>query len=106
MPPHFHVEISPTGFDSLRRIRDRKVLGELGKAIDGLLKDPGTQGKALVHPLEGIRSLRAVRNRYRILFRVGERGRKVSVLLVGERNPGEGTDIYAAAQRLLKALMG
>ena len=41
------------------------------------------------------------RDRFRILSRVDARNELVSVLLVGERAPGQDADIYALAQKLL-----
>jgi mRNA interferase RelE/StbE len=102
----YAIEIAPTGYGSLRAIRNKKILGEIVQAIDALARHPETQGKALLHPLEGVRSIRAARDRYRILYRVDPESRRASVLLAGERRPGEERDVYAVAQRLLRALRG
>lgn len=106
MAAEFTVEIAPTGYATLRAVNDKKALREIGKAIDGLARNPEQQGKALTAPFEGLRSLPALRSRFRILYRVNQHRRTVSVLLVGERKAGKTEDVYALAKRLLTALRG
>ena len=99
------IEIAPTGYRSLKALKDKKLRHEVAKVIDGLVRAPEEQGKALLGPLEGMRCVHAVRNRFRILYRVDARNKLVSVLLVGERAPGQDADIYALAQKLLATFM-
>lgn len=106
MEKDFEIEVSPSGHSSLRAIENKKHRREIVLAIDGLARRPEEQGKALLAPFEGIRSLRAVRSRYRILYRIDAGRRLVSVLLVGERKAGREEDVYAAALKLLRALRG
>jgi mRNA interferase RelE/StbE len=103
MGGRLRVEIAPTGVASLKAIRVRKTLREIGKAIEGLSTRPEAQGKPLQPPLETLRSLRAARDRYRILYRV--RRNVVQIVLVGERLPGRKEDVYLLAQKLLSALL-
>jgi mRNA-degrading endonuclease RelE of RelBE toxin-antitoxin system len=100
------IEISPTAFRTLKAIRNRKVQSEIRRAIDGLARIPDAQGKSLFKPLEGLRSIRAVRSRHRILYKVDEEREVVSVLLIGERRPGEEEDVYSVARRLARLLLG
>ena len=102
----YAIEISPTAFRCLKAIRDRKTQSEVRGAIDGLARRPETQGKTLFKPLEGVRSIRAVRSRYRILYRVDSANKLVSILLIGERRPGREEDVYMVARRLVKLLLG
>lgn len=102
----FEIEVSPSGYSSLRGIQSKKTRQEIVRAIDGLARAPKEQGKALLEPFEGILSLRAVRSRYRILYRVDASRRVVSILLVGERRAGREEDVYAVAQKLLRTLRG
>lgn len=102
MPARYKIEIAPTGYHSLGALKNKKNLREVAKVIDGLAQAPDQQGKALVAPLEGIRSVRVARDRFRILFRVDGARRIVSVLLVGERAPGQEADVYALARKLLQ----
>ena len=105
MPSRFEIEIAPTGYRSLKALKDKKLRHEVAKVIDGLVRAPEAQGKALLGPFEGMRSVHAVRDRFRILYRVDARNKLVSVLLVGERAPGQDADIYALAQKLLATFM-
>jgi mRNA interferase RelE/StbE len=98
----YKIEIAPTGYRSLAALKDKRTLREISKVIDGLDRAPDEQGKALPAPLEGVRSVRAVRERFRVLYRVDRRKGVVSVLLVGERAPGQDADVYALAQKLLE----
>lgn len=66
---------------------------------------PRSKGGLCLEPLEGARSVRAVKGRFRILYKADARMRLVSILLVGRRAAGK-KDIYALAQKLLTTLRG
>ena len=100
------IEIAPTGFQSLKDLKSKKTQREIAKVIDSLAKNPEGQGKAVIEPLEGIRSVRSGRNQYRILYRVDSEEKVVSILLIGKRKPGKEEDVYALARKLLKTFMG
>lgn len=102
MARRYKIEIAPTGYRSLTALKDKKAIGEIVRVIDGLAQAPEEQGKALVGPLEGVRSVRAARERFRVLYRVDARKRVVSALLIGKRAPGQDMDVYALAQKLLE----
>ncbi len=104
MARRFAVEIAPAAFDALNAVRDRKSRGEIGKAIATLERNPGAQGKGLEGPLDGVRAIRADRDRYRILFEIDASARRVSVVFLGERRPGYTSDVYARAAALLRRL--
>ena len=101
MPRRYEIEIAPTGYQSLKAVKDKKLRREIAKTIDGLARGPEDQGKLLLAPLEGIRSVHTARHRFLILFKVDRHAKLVSVLLIGERAPGREADIYALAQKLL-----
>jgi len=101
----FAIEIAPTGYQSLKAVRDKKSQGEIANTIDGFARSPEAQGKTLAGPLEGVRSARAAGDRYRILYRVDAQNKLVSLLLVARRKAGAEDDIYALARKLLKTLM-
>jgi len=104
MPSRFEIEIAPTGYQSLKAL-NKKLRHEIANVIDGLVRAPEEQGKALLGPLEGLRSVHAARDRFRILYRVDALNELVSVLLVDECAPGQDADIYALAQKLLATFM-
>ncbi len=67
--------------------------------VDQLAKSPEQQGKLLVGELASFRSVRAVGQRYRIVYRVE---RREVVVAVGERKAGDKGDIYELAKKLLR----
>ena len=86
----------------LEAIQDRRVRDKIRDRIDGLAEEPEKQGKPLTGELTGYQSLRAVGQRYRIIYRI--EGGKVLVLVMalGIRKEGSGKDIYVLAQKLLR----
>ncbi|GAX39310.1 hypothetical protein NIES4075_02620 [Tolypothrix sp. NIES-4075] len=70
--------------------------------IDKLKTDPEKQGKPLVDKLKGYRSLRAVGQRYRIIYKVELDKVVVLVVGVGLRKQGDKEDIYAQIEKLLE----
>ena len=98
------IELSATAFGCLQRIGDRKVRRELAAAIDGLARGPDVQGKPLEVPLDGVWSIHAARDHYRVLYEIDSKRARVTVLFVGERRPGRASDVYRVAARLLRDL--
>jgi mRNA interferase RelE/StbE len=98
----FDVEWAPTAVRSLAGVSDKRVQRKIFERAMALAKEPESQGKALVGPLAGYRSVRAAGQRYRIVYRV-ERGRVVVIILaVGLRRDGDRQDIYALARKLVR----
>ncbi|MEH2401584.1 hypothetical protein [Nostoc sp.] len=60
------------------------------------------EGKPLVDKLKGYRSVRAVGQRYRIIYKVKLEKVVVLVVGVGLRKEGDKGDIYPLLQRLLE----
>jgi mRNA interferase RelE/StbE len=86
----------------LETIQDRRIREKIRDRIDGLAEEPEKQGKPLTGELTGSRSLRAVGQRYRIIYRVEEGKVLVLVLALGIRKEGSGKDIYVLARKLLR----
>lgn len=86
----------------LREIQDRRVREKIRDRIDGLAEEPEKQGKPLTGELTGYRSLRAVGQRYRIIYRIEEGKVLVLVMALGIRKEGSGKDIYVLARKLLR----
>jgi len=98
----FRIEWAQAAVRALAGIADKRVQRKIFERAEALATDPEMQGKALVGPLAGYRSVRAVGQRYRIVYRV-ERGRVVVIVLaVGLRRDGDSKDIYALAKKLVK----
>ena len=86
----------------LEAIQDRRIREKIRDRIDGLAEEPEKQGKPLTGELAGFRSLRAVGQRYRIIYRIEEGKILVLVMAMGIRKEGSGKDIYALARKLLR----
>jgi len=98
----YQIRLAPSAFQLLRDIADRRVQSKLKEAIDGLAETPEQQGKALTGDLGGYRSLRAVGQRYRIIYRVDASKALVLIVALGIRKGGSKKDIYALARKLLR----
>jgi mRNA interferase RelE/StbE len=98
----YRIIIEPTAMESLRGISDRLARERIRDRIDGLAEEPAQQGKALVGELAGYRSIRAVGQRYGIIYRVEARKVLVLVVAIGIRKAGDKKDVYALARRLLR----
>lgn len=70
--------------------------------IDQLKVEPQKQGKALVDNLSGFRSIRAVGQRYRIVYQVEQDRVLVVVVGLGRRKDGDKKDIYTILEKLLE----
>jgi mRNA interferase RelE/StbE len=93
----------PPAMELLRTIPDRRIQKTIATRIDHLAKAPEQQGKPLLEELAGYRSLRAVGQRYRIIYRVDRDQILVTVVAVGIRRAGDRQDIYALAKKLLRS---
>jgi mRNA interferase RelE/StbE len=86
----------------LAEISDHRVREKIRDTIDSLASDPERRGKPLGGDLKGYRSVRAVGQRYRIIYRVQRSILTVAVVAAGIRKEGSREDIYALTRRLLK----
>jgi len=98
----YRIRLAPSALQLLRKIADRRILAKLQQAIDGLAEEPEKQGKALIGDLGGYRSLRAVGQRYRVIYRVDDHSTAVFILALGMRKAGSKKDVYALARKLLR----
>lgn len=96
------IVLTTTARQMLASVADRRVRAKLGARIDGLAHNPDQQGKPLTAELSGYRSLRAVGQRYRILFQLRSGEVMVLVVAVGIRKDGSRRDVYSLARKLLR----
>jgi mRNA interferase RelE/StbE len=97
------VELTPRALEQLEGIKDRKIQAGIQTALYRLQQSPDLQGKPLGGELIGYRSVRAVGQRYRIIYRLEHEKVVVLVVLVGRRKEGDRNDIYALAKRLFQS---
>jgi mRNA interferase RelE/StbE len=98
----WQVIIMPIAEKLLAAISDRRVRESIARRIDGLEYEPDKQGKPMKDELMGFRSIRAVGQRYRIIYKVD--GEKVTILvvMVGIRKDGDKKDAYELAKKLMR----
>lgn len=99
---NYQVTIQPTALKMLKTVKDHRVQNKLREGIDRLSVDPEKQGKALTGDLTGYRSLRAIGQRYRIIYQIRENKVFVLVVAVGMRKEGDKKDIYTLAKKLIR----
>jgi len=99
----FQIEITPTALGMINKIQDRRVRAKIIETIDGLAEDPEKKGKPLIAELDGYHSVRAVGQRYRIIYRIDNEKVIVLVVAAGIRKEGDRKDIYTLAKKLIRA---
>jgi mRNA interferase RelE/StbE len=98
----YKISITPTALELLHAIPDRRVQQTIAARISRLAQEPEKQGKPLLGELAGYWNLRAVGQRYRIIYRVDRDRLLVLVVAVGIRKEGDKQDVYALAKRLIR----
>ncbi len=86
----------------LHGVRDTRVQDLLRERMRDLREDPGLKGKSLSGDLAGFRSVRAVGQRYRIIYKIQAQRVIVHIVAVGIRKTGSKSDIYEMARRLFR----
>lgn len=100
--PVYAVKWTETASELLSAISDQRVRRALYTRAGQLSHSPEQQGKPLLGELAGFRSLRAVGQKYRIIYRVERQDVIVVVVAVGRRKHGDARDVYALARKLLR----
>ena len=100
---NWSIELTATAAEMLGKIKDRRIQLAIRDRIDGLKIEPDKQGYALTAELAGYRSLRAVGQRYRIIYRMDKNRIIVLVVAAGIRKDGDKGDIYALAEKLFRS---
>ena len=98
----WQILFTPTAFKLLSDISDRRIREKIGAVIGRLTEDPEKQGKALLGELAGFRSIRAVGQRYCIIYQIRGNDIVVVIVAVGIRRDGAKDDIYNLAKKLFR----
>lgn len=96
------VTIAREAREQLTAISDQRIQARIRQRIDRLEYEPEKQGKPMGSELAGYYSVRAVGQRYRILFEIKAEHVIVMVVAVGIRRAGDKTDIYELTKKLLR----
>lgn len=98
----YRIVIQPTAFKLLQAINDRRIRQKISDRIDKLAESPEIQGKPLLGELDGYYSVRAVGQRYRIIYTIEQAQITVVVVALGIRKDGSKQDAYNLAKKLLR----
>ncbi len=98
----YQVDILPAAQEMVLDIADRRIQDKLLERMTALANDPELQSKPLGDDLAGYRSVRAVGQRYRIIYRVERAIVTVVVVAAGIRKQGSREDIYRVAEKLIR----
>jgi mRNA interferase RelE/StbE len=101
----YQVILSAQARQLFAQVKDRREQQILLTRLEKLKHDPDKQGKALSEELIGYRSVRAVGQRYRIIYRIEQDQVLVVVVGIGRRKEGDKRDVYEVTRRLLADLM-
>ena len=96
----YEIHYTATAIELLRSIRDERSKKHIKDCIERLKTDPAKRGKPLKDDLQGLFSIRAAGQRYRIVYSIDDTRHVVSVIAVGLRKEGDRKDIYSLLRRL------
>ncbi|MEM7592771.1 MAG: type II toxin-antitoxin system mRNA interferase toxin, RelE/StbE family [Cyanobacteria bacterium P01_A01_bin.83] len=100
----YQVVLTKQATKLFKQIKDRREQKLLLAKLEKLKYNPERQGKALVKELSGYRSVRAVGQRYRIVYQVQANKVLVTVISIGRRKEGDKKDIYTVTKKILDNL--
>ena len=98
----YRIVIQPMAFKLLKEISDRRIRQKISDRIDKLKESPAMQGKPLLGELDGYYSVRAVGQRYRIIYEIEQAQVTVIIVALGIRKDGSKQDVYNLAKKLLR----
>ena len=98
----YAITWTKTALKLTEAIPDQRSRRLISQRADQLATSPEQQGKSLMGELAGLRSVRAVGQRFRIVYRVERREITVLIVAVGRRRAGDKSDVYELARKLLR----
>jgi mRNA interferase RelE/StbE len=100
--PVYTIKWTETAVKHAEAISDQRIKQLILERVDQLARSPEQQGKPLIGELAGYRSVRAVGQRYRIIYHVQRQEVIVLIVAVGRRKQGDRGDVYELARKLLR----
>ena len=97
----YQVVLTQQARKLFKKIKDRREQQLLLAKLEKLKYNPNLQGKALVKELSNYRCVRAVGQRYRIVYQVQEEKVLVVVIAIGRRIEGDKKDVYSMTKKIL-----
>ncbi len=96
------IRLTTSAEKQFEAIGDKRIQESVNKRINVLKQEPEKQGKPLSDDLAGYRSIRAVGQRYRIIYKVEAEIVTVLVVTLGIRKDKDKKDVYELAKRLAR----
>ncbi|HMH50777.1 MAG TPA: type II toxin-antitoxin system RelE/ParE family toxin [Candidatus Acidoferrum sp.] len=98
----FAISWTETALKLVEAVPDQRIRRLVSQRVDQLGTSPEQQGQPLIGELAGFCSVRAVGQRYRIVYRVERQEVTVLIAAVGRRRSGDKSDMYELARKLLR----
>jgi len=98
----YKIIIERDAAEMLKSISDRRIREKIRERIRGLKQEPEKQGKPLSADMAGYRAVRAVGQRYRIIYQIVAEKVLVIVIALGIRKEKDKSDIYNLARRVIR----
>lgn len=98
----WNIKLTQPALRQFAAIKDTRIREQIGRKINALTDNPEQQGKPLSDELTGYYSVRAVAQRYRILYRLEADQIIVVVVAMGIRKGGDKKDVYALAKKMAR----
>ena len=98
----FVISWTETALKLVEAIPDQRIRRLIAQRADQIATSPEQQGKPLIGELAGFRSVRAVGQRYCVVYRVEREEVVVLIVAVGRRRSGDKSDVYELARKLLR----
>src|SRR5947207_7825183 len=95
---NWHIRLTVPAAKQFDAIKDTRIKESISRRINALSQDPNKQGKPMIDELAGYRSVRAVGQRYRIIYKVEDEEVVVLVVALGLRREGAKSDVYELAK--------
>ena len=97
----YRIELTPLALEMIEAIQDKREQQGIIERLQKLKLEPLQQGKPLTGDLKGFYSIRAVGQRFRIVYQVKAEQILVLVVGVGRRKESDKKDIYTLLKKLL-----
>jgi mRNA interferase RelE/StbE len=98
----WNIKLTMPALRQFAAIKDTRIKEQISRRINTLADNPEQQGKPLSNELTGYYSVRAVAQRYRILYRLETDQIIVVVVAMGIRKDGDKKDVYALAKKMAR----
>lgn len=98
----WNIKLTQPALRQFAAIKDNRIREQISRKINALTDNPEKQGKPLSDELTGYYSVRAVAQRYRILYRLEADQIIVVVVAMGIRKDGDKKDVYALAKKMAR----